>query len=87
MRIFQSVQFKKDLKRVIRRGKDIEKLDLLIDSLVEDAPLSQAYKDHALKSNWTGKRNCHIEPDWLVIYEKTKDSITLIRTGTHSDLF
>ncbi len=82
-------RFKKDLKTAIKRGYDVNLLDSIIDLLVKGKALPEKHKDHALFGNWAGHRECHITPDWLLIY-KIEDSIlvlTLTRTGTHSDLF
>ena len=68
-------------------GKDPEKITSLIKLLIQDNPLPQKYKDHALIGNWVGRRDCHIEPDWILIYKKTEDELLLERTGSHSDLF
>jgi len=84
---FYSKQFKKDVVKSIKRGKDIKKLEKVIELLSENIKLPAKYKDHALVSNYKGRRDCHIEPDWLLIYKKDGDDIFFERTGTHSDLF
>ncbi len=82
-------QFKKDYKLAMKRHLDIELLDNVIRKLANDKPLSAQNKDHALTGNWLGYRECHIQPDWLLVYRLEKDLLilTLVRTGTHSDLF
>lgn len=80
-------QFKKDLARSIKRGKDPSKIGKIIEILAENKELSPRYKDHALIGDYKGRRDCHIEPDWLLIYKKEDNSIIFERTGTHSDLF
>lgn len=70
-----------------RRGKDIEKLIDVIDLLIEEKPLPQKYLDHPLTGNYVNRRECHIEPDWLLIYKIDTPDLILERTGTHSDLF
>lgn len=87
--IWYSAKFKKDLKKVRSRGYDIFKIEAVIATLAEGDPLPEKYKDHFLTGNWAGFRECHIEPDWLLIYEIDGDALilTLTRTGTHSDLF
>ena len=80
-------QFEKDLKQMQRRAKDLEKLKTIIHSLVSEKPLEPICRDHKLIGNWKGRRECHIEPDWLLIYKKDKNQIIFERTGTHSDLF
>ncbi len=70
-----------------RRGKDLEKLRELILLLVQGEPLPPRYKDHPLSGGWKHFRECHLEPDWLLIYKIEGDDLYLVRTGTHSDLF
>ena len=79
--------FKKDLAKIQRRGKDITKLISIICMLVGEAPLPAKYEDHALKGDYVGHRDCHIEPDWVLIYMVDKPYISFVRTGSHSDLF
>ena len=82
-------QFKQDLKRVKKRGKDISKLMAIVDLLCQNKPLEPKHRDHALQGSYTGCRECHIEPDWLLVYEvSTSEGLLILsRTGTHSDLF
>jgi mRNA interferase YafQ len=80
-------QFEKDLRRMLRRNKDVEKIKDVISILVAEEPLSERYRDHALVGNHKGRRECHIEPDWLLIYKLTKEEIIFERTGSHADLF
>jgi mRNA interferase YafQ len=82
-------QFKKDVKRADKRGKDLAQLKAVLELLIEGEPLPPEFKDHPLRGNFTGSRDCHIEPDWVLIYTLTeKDShVRFERTGTHSDLF
>lgn len=84
-----TTQFKKDYKLAIKRGLKIELLEEIISNLANDVPLPEKNKDHALGSNWSGHRECHILPDWLLVYRLENDVLvlTLARTGTHSDLF
>lgn len=84
---FFTKRFKKDLKLSEKRGKDTSKIRAVILLLINDQRLTDKYKDHALIGNYTGHRECHIEPDWLLIYRIHNQSITFERTGTHSDLF
>ena len=86
-RLFQTKQFAKDVKRMAKRGKDLEKLKTLVRLLANDLPLEPRHRDHPLSGQWSPSRDCHIEPDWLVIYTADKTSLRLERTGTHSDLF
>ena len=84
-------QYKKDLKLARRRNLPEEKLNAVILKLANDEPLPEVNKDHALTGDFIGTRECHISPDWLLIYSKEEDGVvqilTLIRTGSHSDLF
>jgi mRNA interferase YafQ len=85
--LIRGAQFKRDVKLAERRGKDLAKLRELILLLVEGDPLPPRYKDHSLSGNWKHHRDCHIEPDWLLLYKIDGDDLHLVRTGTHSDLF
>lgn len=82
-------QFKKDLKLAKRQGKNLDKLYTVIDKLANDKTLEQKYKDHNLSGNYKNCRECHIEPDWLLIYEIIDDVLILMlqRLGSHSELF
>lgn len=80
-------QFKRDYKRLSKRGKPMEKLIEIIELLAMREKLPMKNHDHALSNNFANRRECHIDPDWLLIYRKTNDKIYLERTGTHADLF
>lgn len=82
-------QFKKDLKRVRKRGKDLALLKDVIQTLREEKTLQEKYRDHPLTGNYTGFRECHIQQDWLLVYMVSKEELILTasRTGSHSDLF
>ena len=84
-----SARFKKDYKAIQKRGYDRKRLQEVISLLAEEKPLPPKYQDHALIGNYKGCRECHIAPDWLLIYQIKDDELVLllIRTGTHSDLF
>lgn len=81
--------FKKDYKRIKKRGYDIRLLEAVIESLANEQKLDRKYKDHELSGKFVGCRECHITSDWLLIYEIVEDKLILeiMRTGTHSDLF
>ena len=85
--IRRTTQFKKDVKRAKKRGKDTEKLRVVIEKLADGEALEARYRDRALVGTYRGARDCHLEPDWLLIYETSEEELVLIRTGTHSDLF
>ena len=80
-------QFDRDVKRVRRRGKNLKKLEILIRTLLAEEQLDPIHRDHKLIGNWHGRRECHIESDWLLIYIAEVDRIVFERTGPHSDLF
>jgi mRNA interferase YafQ len=80
-------QFRHDVKLAQKRGKDMAKLRDVISLLVEEDPLSARYNDHPLGGEWKHYRDCHLEPDWLLIYKIDGGDLYLVRTGTHSDLF
>ena len=80
-------QFRRDVKLAVKRGKNTDKLRELILLLEQGAPLPPRYKDHPLAGNWQNSRECHLEPDWLLIYRIIGNDVYLVRTGTHSDLF
>jgi mRNA interferase YafQ len=85
--IRRTSQFQRDVKRMQRQGKDLEKLKGVLESLVKGEGLAPKYRDHVLVGQYKGTRECHVEPDWLLIYELAESEIVLIRTGSHSDLF
>jgi mRNA interferase YafQ len=85
----RTTQFKKDVKLAARRGKDLGKIKAVIDLLIDGAILPAQYKDHPLRGNFAGSRDCHLEADWILIYTLTENNshVRFERTGTHSDLF
>ena len=84
-----SSKFKKDFKVIVKRGYDTSLFEEVVMMLRKEEQLPEKYSDHALKGEYMGHRECHITPDWLLIYKVEEDTITLslTRTGTHSDLF
>lgn len=80
-------KFEKDLKRIAKRGYNLDKMKTVMNDLISKKSLNPKFLDHPLKGEYADCRECHIEPDWLLIYFIEKSSITFIRTGTHSDLF
>jgi len=88
-KIIPSNKFKKDLRLAIKRGCNIDLMDTVVTTLSNGESLEEKYRDHPLKGDYTGCRECHITPDWLLIYEITDSDLILYltRTGTHSDLF
>jgi len=80
-------QFEKDVRRMIRRGKKAAKIKKVMTGLVKEEQLDRQYRDHSLVGRFKGRRECHVEADWLLIYKTTHNEIIFERTGTHSDLF
>lgn len=87
--LITTTQFKKDLKQIRKRGLDLNSLKFVLDTLQKQEALPLKYRDHALVGNYRGFRECHIEPDWLLIYTISNEKLilTAARTGSHSDLF
>lgn len=88
-KVVMSSKFAKDLKIIARRGYDLNKIKFVIEELANGKTLDPKYKDHQLQGNYMGKRECHILPDWLLIYEICDNELLLylVRPGSHSDLF
>jgi len=82
-----TTQFERDLRLQQRRGRDIAKLKQVLTALISEEPLAERYRDHPLKGTFRDRRECHVEPDWLLICKLDDDQIIFERTGTHSDLF
>lgn len=89
LKIQYSNKFKKDFKQILKRGYDTKEFEKVVTILCSEQPLPQKYRDHALIGNYGGHRECHIKPDWMLIYKIEQEilTLTLTRTGTHSDLF
>lgn len=87
LNIFYTRQFKKDLKKQEKSGKDIGKIKNVMLKLINREKLGKEYRDHKLLGNFKDRRECHITPDWLLIYKLTEDKIIFERTGSHSELF
>ena len=83
----QTTQFSKDVKRMLKRGKEPRKLQDVVRRLACGEPLHPKHRDHPLRGEWKGSRDCHVEPDWVLIYTADASSLRLERTGTHADLF
>lgn len=88
-KLVYSNRFKKDVQLALKRGKTLDKLTHVIEMLCAGKPLPRQYQDHPLSGTYAGFRDCHIEPDWILIYRIENNQLQLIlaRTGTHSDLF
>ena len=85
--VVQTSQFKRDIKRLKKRGMNLDKLGEVVRRLAADTELEEKHRDHALIGKWVGSRDCHIEPDWILIYRNEPNTLFLERSGTHSDLF
>lgn len=87
--ISRTSKFKKDFKLAVKQGLKIDELKKVIELLANGEELPEKYRDHQLSGNYEGHRECHIQPDWLLIYYKTEEDLvlTLVRTGSHSNLF
>jgi mRNA interferase YafQ len=85
--VVTSRPYEKDAKRVRSRGKDMRRLVAIVDALRNRRPLDARDREPALLGDWRGYRECHIQPDWLLIYRLDEQTVYLARTGTHSDLF
>ena len=88
-RLRTTTRFRRDYKRMRKRGFDMTRIDEVITMLASGEPLDEKYHDHALGGDFIGHRECHISPDWLLVYYTENDILvlTLVRTGTHSDVF
>jgi len=87
LRILRTGQFKKDLKRGSKQQRNLDELKRVLEKLQRKEQLDPKHRDHPLSQNWRGFRDCHIEPDWVLIYQITEDELRLIRIGSHSELF
>jgi mRNA interferase YafQ len=87
LRLSYTTAFKQDYKRLQKRGFVMAKLRQVLEQLAYGETIEDQYKDHPLRGNYAGARDCHIEPDWVLIYSIAGDELRLLRTGTHADLF
>jgi mRNA interferase YafQ len=87
LKIKYTSQFKKDYKKIQKQNKDINRLQIIIETLLLKQNLDEKYLDHPLSGDWKKYRECHIAPDWLLIYKIDDDYLILARTGLHADLF
>jgi mRNA interferase YafQ len=82
-----TTRFERDVERMRKRGADMERFRAIIEALCSRQPLPAELRDHALSGEWKGCRDCHVSPDWIVIYERAESNLILYRTGTDADLF
>ena len=87
MRLLTTTRFERDLKRAGRRGKDLNALWRVVERLLSRQPLDPRHRPHRLSGEWSVCWECHLEPDWLLIWDQRPDVLILVRTGTHADLF
>ncbi len=87
MRLLTTRRFEKDLKRDRKRGKNLDTLWSVVERLLSKQPLDPRHRRHRLTGDWSPCWECHIEPDWLLVWDQENDTLILVRTGTHSDLF
>ena len=80
-------RFRRDFKQAARRGLDMQLLRRVMKCLENDAPLEEKYRNHALTGSYAGHFECHVQPDWLLIYRLAENAVIFVRTGSHSDLF
>ena len=87
MKPVRAQKFKRDVRKAERRGKDLNKLKVLVRLLAQREALPAQYRDHLLTGTWAGCRDAYLEPDWIVIYRIEGNELHLVRTGSHADLF
>ena len=85
--VLTTTAFEKDLRRTRKQGKNIDKLEEVVDILQAQDSLPPRCRPHPLRGRWTGHWDCHIEPDWLLLYRVTETALILVRTGSHAELF
>lgn len=85
--LIRTNQFKKDYKLAMKRGKKLQALPTVLEAMLENQALDSKYKVHRLSGDWSGYWECHLEPDYLMVYTLSEEAITLVRLGTHADLF
>ena len=82
-----TTHFERDVKKLTKKHRDIEKLKIVIAMIIEEKPLPAKYFNHSLSGNWKGHQECHIEKDWLLIYQVVGNVVVFARTGNHKELF
>lgn len=87
LEVVWSTAFARDYKRLQKQGASLRQLEAVIETLAEQQPLAPRHRDHPLKGNWRSYRECHIQPDWLLIYRVVGSELQLARTGSHAELF
>ena len=87
LELLTTAAFERDLRRIKKQGKDLDKLGAIVNLLQEQAQLPARWRPHSLRGNWAGHWDCHVEPDWLFLYRVTEKELILVRTGSHAELF
>lgn len=85
--LLTTTAFEKDMRRVEKQGKDLNKLEEVVNLLQSQQPLPRRCRPHVLRGNWSGHWDCHLQPDWLLLYRLTEGELILVRTGSHAELF
>lgn len=85
--LLTTTTFERDLRRVEKQGKDLDKMEQVVNLLQTQQTLPPRCRPHALRGNWAGHLDCHVEPDWLLLYRVTETELILVRTGSHAELF
>jgi len=85
--LLTTTAFEKDLRRAVKQGKDLDKLQNIVGLLLSQEPLPARCHPHPLRGDWTGHWDCHVEPDWVLLYKLTGRTLVLVRTGSHAELF
>jgi mRNA interferase YafQ len=79
--------FERDMRRIKKQGKDLDKLEMIVNLLQAQEPLPARCRPHPLRGGWLGHWDCHVEPDWILLYKVTEEALVLVRTGSHAALF
>jgi mRNA interferase YafQ len=87
LELLTTAAFERDLRRVRKQGEDLDKLEAIVNLLQEQARLPARCRPHPLRGDWAGHWDCHVEPDWLLLYRVTAKELILVRTGSHAELF
>ena len=85
--LLTTTAFERDLRRIKKQNKDLDKLEAIVNLLQAQEPLPVRCRSHPLRGHWAGHWDCHVEPDWLLLYRITENELVLVRTGSHADLF
>ncbi|MGA3258391.1 MAG: type II toxin-antitoxin system YafQ family toxin [Bryobacteraceae bacterium] len=85
--LLTTTAFEKDVRRLLKQGKDLDKLEETVNTLLDREPLPPRCRPHPLRGDWAGHWDCHVEPDWMLLYRLTGKALVLVRTGSHAELF